>query len=43
MILCEDFNARCGGLEDLNKEIILLRGVRICVDSVKNSQGEMLV
>ena len=35
--VCGDLNARCGGLDDLNEEMILLRGTRkrLSVDSVR--------
>ena len=37
-MVCGDFNARCGGLSDVDGE-----PSRCCVDLVKNSQGELLV
>ena len=43
VIVCGDFNARCGGLEDLDEEMVLVRGDRKSVDSIKNSQGELLI
>ena len=39
VVLCGDFNARCGGLRDLDDE----QAGRCSVDMVKNEQGEMLV
>ena len=39
VILCGDFNARCGGLTDVYDETM----ERCCVDMVRNEQGEMLV
>ena len=43
VVVCGDFNARCGGLENLSEEMVLLRGNRRSVDSMKNSQGELLI
>ena len=39
MVLCGDFNARCGGLRDVDGEMV----DRCKVDMVKNEQEEMLV
>ena len=39
VVLCGDFNARCGGLRDLDDEMF----DRCRVDIVKIEQGEMLV
>ena len=39
VVICGDFNARCGGLRDVDDE----REDRCIVDMVKNEQGEMLV
>ena len=39
VVLCGDFNARCGGLRDVDGEML----DRCSVDMVKNEQGEMLV
>ena len=39
VVLCGDFNARCGGLRDLDDENV----DRCSVDMVNNDQGEMLV
>ena len=38
VVVCDDFNARCGGLSDVDGE-----PSRCCMDLVKNSQGELLV
>ena len=39
VVLCGDFNARCGGLRDLDDEMV----VWCSVDMVKNEQREMLM
>ena len=39
VVLCGDFNARCGGLTDVDGGMV----DRCNVDMVKNEQGEMLV
>ena len=41
VIVCGDFNARCGGLEDLTEEMVLVRGDGKSV--IKNGQGELLI
>ena len=43
VLVCGDFNARCGDLEDLSEEMVHLKGSRKSVDSMKNSQGELLI
>ena len=38
VVVCGDFNARCGGMSDMDGELS-----RCCVDMEKNGQGELLV
>ena len=38
IVACGDFNARCGGMSDMDGELS-----RCCVDMEKNGQGELLV
>ena len=35
------FQCKMWGLEDLDEEMILVKGARNCVDSIKNNQGEL--
>ena len=41
IIVCGDFNARCGGLQDVDDANGVLHG-RISIDPVANEQGELL-
>ena len=38
VVVCGDFNARCGGLSNVDKE-----SARGCVDLERNDHGELLV
>ena len=43
VVVCGDFNARCGGLKDIDDEMNMVIGDRKSVDTVKNYQGELLI
>ena len=43
VVVCGDFNARCGGLKDIEDEMNMTMGDRKSVDTVKNYQGELLI